>query len=63
MGDDTMIEVRLGEWRDLHHRLGYAEGLLGGWLWSETDNERAREATERFLARRRNEEHGQANAA
>lgn len=51
MSEPLKISVPFDEWQQLHRDLGFAEGLLGGWLYAGNDTSRAREATERFLTR------------
>lgn len=44
------ISVPLDEWLELHRDIGFARGLLRGWLYSAGDTDRAAEATRAFLA-------------
>jgi hypothetical protein len=46
------MEVRVDQWLQLNRDIGFAEGLLTGWLYVRGDDAiTAREATRRFLAR------------
>ena len=54
MNDDSAaqtITVPLSDWLQLHRDLGFAEGLLQGWLMAGDDTTQAAKATERFLQR------------
>ena len=43
------IEVDLSEWLALQRRIGFAEGLLWGWMHSDGETERCKAATIKFL--------------
>lgn len=50
------IRVDIEKWLQMCKDIGFAEGLLMGWLHSDPANtKRAKEATERFLAREKND--------
>jgi hypothetical protein len=45
------ITVPMSDWLQLHRDIGFAEGLLQGWLMAGDGTEQALKATERFLGR------------
>jgi hypothetical protein len=54
MNDDIAaqtITVPLSDWLQLHRDIGFAKGLLQGWLMAGDDTEQVAKATERFLER------------
>jgi hypothetical protein len=56
------VKVAAKDWFDMHRRLGMAEGLLIGWLYSGKDTARARAATKAFLEKQV-QEHIEADGA